>query len=246
MDVTNLIILGVTLPEAYSAPAEPKVPGNLGEGQGRRKADWAEQWAPASGCEFTPSAKKPALHQRSLIPVGVICLVLSNQQITSNQSAVGLFMLRVSKLAIPARWVPRHPGLPQPPHLNTKDERKNTPHWDTGLICTNTSLLHYALSVMSITNYTPASHAGTAYHMYTKNCQNAWTKSQRQVKELRTSTVGPAHGLTIWGWGGSIESSVPPSRPFLTLPPSVHVPSLNTLRLISASVAAISCAFSTT
>lgn len=37
--------------------------------------------------------------------------------------------------------------------------------------------------------------------MYTKNCQNAWTKSKQRVKELRTSTVGPVPGLGVWGWG---------------------------------------------
>lgn len=37
--------------------------------------------------------------------------------------------------------------------------------------------------------------------MYTKSCQNAWTKSE-QVQEPRTSTVGPALGLGV-GMGPS-------------------------------------------
>lgn len=80
--------------------------------------------------------------------------------------------------------------------------------------------------------------------MYTKNCQNAWTKKTNdRSRSQGPSTVGPAHGLTIWGRGyGSIKSSVPPSRAFLTFPPNVYVPSLNTIGLISASVAAISVA----
>lgn len=133
------------------------------------------QWAPACPvAECFPKRQKTCPStKRSLIPAGVICLVLSNQQITSNQSAVGLFMLHVCRLVIPARWVPRHLAFPSRPPalLNTRDNRSTyTPYWNTGSVA-RLQIPRCTPSIISTTALLPDMQ--DLLTMNTKNCQNA-------------------------------------------------------------------------
>lgn len=121
------------------------------------------QSAPGPVAEDVPQApKKPALHQRGpSFQSASFCLVLSNQQVTSNQSAVGL--VYASQFQV---WPSLHAGSPGHlaypsrlplPHVEHEGRRQTT-HSFTGtqtlLYCkylATLGLLHYAQSTISIT-----------------------------------------------------------------------------------------------
>lgn len=89
---------------------DPRLPGNLGKARDGGKMTGASgQSAPGPVAEDVPQApKKPALHQRGpSFQSASFCLVLSNQQITSNQSAVGL--VYASQFQV---WPSLHAGSP--------------------------------------------------------------------------------------------------------------------------------------
>lgn len=188
--------------------------------------------------EFSPSAQKPALHQRSLIPVGVICLVLSNQQITSNQSAVGLFMLHVSKLVIPVpgTWNLVFPSR-LPASLDTTDTAGHSlllehraGRYNKLRRYSSTSIFRAIIS----RHCTSSRYAETAKYVYTiPGLVITLGQNRRQVKELRTSTVDLAHSLAVWGWRWG-----PSNPPFLHLELSkCPCTSFNVLTLLIACVA---------
>lgn len=83
------------------------------------------QSAPGPVAEDVPQApKKPALHQRGpSFQSASFCLVLSNQQITSNQSAVGLvYASHFQVWSSLHAGSPGHLAYPSRLTLNTKDD----------------------------------------------------------------------------------------------------------------------------
>lgn len=111
------------------------------------------QSAPGPVAEDVPQApKKPALHQRGpSFQSASFCLVLSNQQVTSNQSAVGLvYASHFQVWSSLHAGSPGHLAYPSRLTLNTKDDGRPLLYWDA-----NTALLQiprYAVST-SLVNH---------------------------------------------------------------------------------------------